>query len=229
MPSALHARLLCDPPEQALAETAAAAGKSVAETAALLAGCRERMFEARQQRPRPHRDEKVPCRAVLCCAVLCCAVLCCAVLRCAVPCCAVPCCAVLRCAVLRCVVPCCAMLCCTVQTPASSPLLASARHPCCTHAWFRTPVLQLTVQTLGLQTPSARTTNFQVAPPLPWPPPYLPACRLCLPGTARPSQPSPSPRASLHMSSPQPPAASPWRAGPPQTTCRRQSRWVGGG
>ncbi|KAI3426373.1 hypothetical protein D9Q98_008745 [Chlorella vulgaris] len=44
---------------QALEETAAAAGKSVAETAALLAGCRERMFEARQQRPRPHRDEKI--------------------------------------------------------------------------------------------------------------------------------------------------------------------------
>lgn len=58
---------------QSLAETARAAGRSEAETAALLAACREKLFNARKQRPRPHRDEKArrgggqgltPCRGL---------------------------------------------------------------------------------------------------------------------------------------------------------------------
>ncbi|PRW45152.1 spermatogenesis-associated 20 [Chlorella sorokiniana] len=44
---------------QTLAETAKAAGKSEADTAALLASCREKLFNVRAKRPRPHRDEKI--------------------------------------------------------------------------------------------------------------------------------------------------------------------------
>ena len=51
---------------QTLAETAQAAGKSEAETAALLAACREKLFNVRANRPRPHRDDKV-CRATPTC------------------------------------------------------------------------------------------------------------------------------------------------------------------
>lgn len=47
------------PLPQSLADTAKQAGKSEEETAALLAACREKLFEARKQRPRPHRDDKV--------------------------------------------------------------------------------------------------------------------------------------------------------------------------
>lgn len=56
------------PSLQTLAETAKAAGKSEADTAALLAACREKLFSVRAQRPRPHRDEKVgsAARAVCC-------------------------------------------------------------------------------------------------------------------------------------------------------------------
>lgn len=62
------------PLPQSLAETAKAAGKSEEETAELLASCREKLFRAREGRPRPHLDNKV------CCA--CCAVPRCATLRC---------------------------------------------------------------------------------------------------------------------------------------------------
>lgn len=44
---------------QTLAQTAAVAGKSEAETAELLAACREKLFRAREQRPRPMRDDKI--------------------------------------------------------------------------------------------------------------------------------------------------------------------------
>lgn len=52
---------------QTLAETAKAAGKSEADTAALLAACREKLFNVRAQRPRPHRDEKVDSAAPAVC------------------------------------------------------------------------------------------------------------------------------------------------------------------
>lgn len=53
--------MLAGPPPrlQTLPETAAAAGKSEAEAEALLAACREKLFAAREKRPRPHRDDKV--------------------------------------------------------------------------------------------------------------------------------------------------------------------------
>lgn len=38
--------------------TLCAPGKSVEETEQLLAECREVLFKAREQRPRPHRDDK---------------------------------------------------------------------------------------------------------------------------------------------------------------------------
>ncbi|KAL4448270.1 hypothetical protein ABPG75_005489 [Micractinium tetrahymenae] len=44
---------------QSLAETADAAGRSEEETAALLATCREKLFKAREGRPRPHLDNKI--------------------------------------------------------------------------------------------------------------------------------------------------------------------------
>jgi uncharacterized protein YyaL (SSP411 family) len=53
----LHAAWCLVP--QSLAETAQLAGRSEEETSALLAACRERLYEARQKRPHPHRDEKV--------------------------------------------------------------------------------------------------------------------------------------------------------------------------
>ena len=58
---------------QSLAETASLAGRSEEETSALLAACRERLYDARQKRPHPHRDDKV--RGRCCCWQQCC---CCA-------------------------------------------------------------------------------------------------------------------------------------------------------
>lgn len=46
---------------QSLADTAEAAGRSEEETAELLAACREKLFRAREGRPRPHLDNKVCC------------------------------------------------------------------------------------------------------------------------------------------------------------------------
>jgi hypothetical protein len=44
---------------RSIEETAAAVALEPSETAALLAACRAALFEARQRRPRPHRDEKI--------------------------------------------------------------------------------------------------------------------------------------------------------------------------
>lgn len=44
---------------QPLAETTTLAGRSEAETEALLAECREALFRVREKRPRPHRDDKI--------------------------------------------------------------------------------------------------------------------------------------------------------------------------
>ncbi|EFN56229.1 hypothetical protein CHLNCDRAFT_145019 [Chlorella variabilis] len=47
---------------QSLAQTAAAAARGEADTAAALAACREKLFRARERRPRPHRDDKARAR-----------------------------------------------------------------------------------------------------------------------------------------------------------------------
>ncbi|PSC70426.1 spermatogenesis-associated 20 isoform B [Micractinium conductrix] len=58
-PHGEFAGLNCLIARQTLPETAAAAGKSEAEAEALLAACREKLFAAREKRPRPHRDDKI--------------------------------------------------------------------------------------------------------------------------------------------------------------------------